>query len=84
MTQFMDKLNGCIGFYEENREQFVNDHHQKFVVIFDKRVIGIYDDEADAHKTGRAVAGGDAFLLRQCLTSEEGEANKPVFRSRVA
>ena len=84
MTQFNDQLDACIAFFEANRDQFVADHHQQFVVVFDQRVVGFYDDESDAYAAGKSTAGDSAFLLRQCLTEAEDEASKPVFHSRVA
>ena len=83
-TQFSDQLDVCIAFFEANRDQFVNDHHRQFVVVLDNRVVGFYDSDGDAYAAGKAAAGDNAFLLRQCLTAEEEKANAPVFRSRVA
>ena len=84
MTQFEDQLDECIAFFETNRDQFVANHHQQFVVVFDDRVVGFYDNEGDAYVAGKSIAGDSAFLLRQCLTEAEDEASKPIFHSRVA
>jgi len=84
IEQFSVQLEGCIAFFEANRDQFVNDHHWQFVVVLDNRVVGFFDSDGDAYSAGKSAAGDNAFLLRQCLTADEEKSNAPVFRSRVA
>ena len=82
ISQENQMLEKSIAHFNENREQFVNDHHGEYVVIFDNAEQGFYTDKLEAYLDAKSKFPRGSFLLRKCLRAEE-EA-PAIFRSRVA
>ena len=69
-------------FYLENQEDLVKNHDGKFVVIKNKKVIGVYDDQATAVSETQKAHELGTFLVQKV---EPGtDAHTQTFHSRVA
>lgn len=69
-------------FYLDNQESLVGEYHGKFIVIKDKKVIGVYDDELTAVQETQKSHEIGTFLVQKV---EPGEAAyTQTFHSRVA
>ena len=76
-------LSACIEYFNENRTEFVTNHHRMFVAICNRQVLGFYEDVQSAYMAAKARCDQNPFLVRQCLTVDEETASAPVFHSRV-
>lgn len=69
-------------YYLENQQFFVEHYNGKVIVLKDKKVIGVFDNEEIAlHETKRSHKIG-TFLIQKC--TEGTDAYTQTFHSRVA
>ena len=68
-------------WYLDNQKKLVKKYNGKVLVIKDKQVIGIFDNEKDAYfdSTGKYKPG--TFMIQKCTPGEE--AYTQTFHSRV-
>jgi len=69
-------------FFLENQDALVREHKGKFVVIKDRVVIGVFDDEIEAIKTTSQKHIMGTFLVQKCEPGDAGYTQN--FHSRVA
>ena len=58
-------------YYVKNQDEFVKDHSGKFIVIKDKKLIGVYDDELTAVKETSKSHKPGTFLVQKCEPGNE-------------
>lgn len=69
-------------YYLDNQQSFVDLYNGKVIVLKDKKVIGVYDNEENAlHETKKNHEVG-TFLIQKC--TEGTDAYTQTFHSRVA
>ncbi len=66
-------------FFESIEPQLIRDHLDKFVVVKDKDIKGIYDIEQEAYAEASKNFQEGTFLIRQCLKDRTPQ----VFHSRA-
>jgi hypothetical protein len=69
-------------YFIEHQDELVRQHVGKFVVIKDRTVIGVFDDEIEAIKVTSQKHEMGTFLVQQCIPGAEGYSQN--FHSRVA
>ena len=67
-------------FFLQNKDKLCEEHPDKFVVIKNKEVIGVYDDQVSAYTETTKVHKPGTFIIDRC-SRETSEAQ--VFHSRV-
>lgn len=71
-----------LDYFKVNQNELVNKYKNKFLVIKNRKIIGVFDTEIEAYtKTQKQFKLG-TFLIQQCLPGEEGYTQ--TFHSRVA
>lgn len=68
-------------FYLENQDALLKHHQGKFVVIKNRAVIGVYDNEIEAITTTSKTHPLGTFLVQKCEPGEEGYTQ--TYHSRV-
>ena len=68
-------------YYLQNREQFIRQYPNKFIVIKGNKVLGAYDDKFDAIKETAMSEELGTFLVQLC--SAENSSINQVFHSRL-
>jgi hypothetical protein len=63
-------LDAEIKTYEQNLDHLLATAEGKFVLIYDSRMIGIYDSKMDAIAAGYQQFGNVPFLVKQILRIE--------------
>ncbi len=53
--------------FDDNRDQLLGQSEGKFALIYDGKVIGVYDSKGDALAEGFKQLGNVPFLVRQVL-----------------
>lgn len=78
----MDMLKDEFKYYLENQSFFVEKYNGKVIVLKDKKLLGVYENEETAlHETKKSHEIG-TFLIQRC--SEGTDAYTQTFHSRVA
>ena len=67
-----------INFFTENKDAWLEEHPQKFVLVRGDKLIGVFDTLSDALTAGSRMFGLDHFLIRQ-VTEREDEIRIPAF-----
>lgn len=68
-------------YYLDNQAELVGKYAGKFLVIQNKKVVGVYDSETDAYKKSVETLDLGTFLIQECQKGEENYTQ--TFRSRV-
>lgn len=69
-------------YYLNNQDELVNKYNQKFIVIKNCKVIGVYDTELEAINTIKKDHELGTFLVQKCEPGSENFTQK--YHSRVA
>ena len=75
-------LDAQIAFFKNKQVDLAEKHHGKVVLIYAKKVVGVYESELEAYTDAKNKYGTGGFLIRKCLKPEE--ETPQVFHSRVA
>lgn len=67
-------------YFNEHKDELVKQYSDKFIVIKDKNIIGVYDDQVSAYTETTKDHALGTFLIQKC-SNEPTETQ--VFRSRV-
>jgi len=57
-------------YFEKNRDKFLADHKDKFVLIKGECCHGVYDDDKSAYEAGVDLFGTEPFLIKQVLPED--------------
>jgi hypothetical protein len=68
-------------FYLANQDKIVSEHNNKYVVIKDRRIIGVFDDELTAINQTKANHELGTFLVQK--VEPGNKAYTQTFHSRV-
>lgn len=68
-------------YYLDNQTQLVEAYRNKFIVIKNNEVIGVYDSHNDAYVNTLKKEELGTFLIQHCLPGDEGYSQ--TFHSRV-
>ena len=71
-----------LDYFKSNQEKFVKKYNEKFLVIKDQRIQGVYDSEIEAYTNAKDKFGLGNFLIQQCLPGQESYTQ--TFHSRIA
>ena len=74
----METLDVEFKFYQENKENFLSKHEGKFIVIKEKKVIGVYEDRMKAIEETKKTHELGTFLVQEVV-----ENDTIFFHSRV-
>ncbi len=75
------KLEKEFNFYLEHQEEFVKKYFDKYLVIRDSEIVGIYENEIEAYTESSKKYNLGTFLIQHCLPGENNY--KQTFHSRV-
>jgi hypothetical protein len=56
--------------FKDNRERFVSEHPNEYVLIVGEKVIGFFPTEADAMKGAEGNSLG-SFFIKKCIAEEQ-------------
>ena len=68
-------------YYIENRDDLAKKYNDKYVVIKDRKVIGVYDSEITAIQETSKNESLGTFLVQECTL--DNEYFKQTYHSRV-
>ena len=68
-------------YYLANQEEFVKQYKGKFLVIKDKKIVGVYNSEIEAYTDSVQKYELGTFLIQECQPGSENYTQ--TFRSRV-
>ena len=74
-----DSIDAGLKFFESIEAQLIKENLDKFVVIKDNEIKGIYDTEEEAYTESLKKFQEGTFLIRQCLKDRPPQ----VFYSRA-
>ncbi len=77
MTRLEEELN----YYIENQDELVKKYEGKYLVIKDKKVVGVYDSELEAYNDAKSKFKAGTFLIQPCMPGSESYTQ--TFHSRV-
>ena len=66
-------------FYQENKEKFLAKYENKFIVIVEKEVVGVYDNQMEAINETRKDYALGTFLVQHVVKDDSA-----FFHSRVS
>jgi len=69
-------------YYIENQNKLVKKYNNKYVVIKNKKVIGVYDSEAEAVQETSKNEPLGTFLVQKCTPGKESYTQ--TYHSRVS
>ena len=69
-------------YYIDNQAELVKMHKGKFLVIKDQKVIGVYDDQAEAYSETQKIHEVGTFLIQLCELGKDSYTQ--TYHSRVA
>lgn len=69
-------------YYLDHQSELVEKYNGKFLVIKDKKVIGVYDNQEKAYFESKKEHRLGTFLIQRCSPGTEDYTQ--VFHSRVA
>jgi len=68
-------------YYKKNKADLLRKYKDKFIVIMNDSVVGIYDSEGEAYKDSVSKYKLGTFLIQHCVANDE--ETKQIFHSRV-
>jgi hypothetical protein len=68
-------------WYLQHQEELVAKYLNKFLVIKDKQVVGVFDNQQSAYATATKKHELGTFIIQQVLPGEQGHSQ--TFHSRV-
>lgn len=68
-------------YYLDNQADFVKKHANKFLVIKNQEVVGVYDTKENAYDDATSKFELGTFLIQQCLPGTLGHTQ--TFHSQV-
>lgn len=68
-------------YYLDHQEEFVKKHLNKFLVIRDQKVVGVYDTKPEAYDEATSKYELGSFLIQHCLPGTLGHTQ--TFHSQV-
>ena len=68
-------------FFITNKDKLFKQYPNKFIVIKDKEIIGVYDDQVTAYTTTTKDNEPGTFIIEKCSPSS---TDVQVFHSRVS
>lgn len=69
-------------FYNKNKENYLKNYKEQYVLIKDEDLINSFTTEEEAYKAGVAKFGNEPFLIKK-VTEEEQTANIPALAAGV-
>ena len=60
-----------ITYYLSRKDEFVNDHFGKFVLIKGDKLIGVFNSHTEALSEAARKFGLDSYLIKQILVNDE-------------
>jgi hypothetical protein len=67
-----------LGYFQEQKQEFLRTYNGKFVLIKGDQFLGAFDTPADAYAAGVAQFGGEAFLVKKVAEQEETFRNQAL------
>ena len=68
-------------YYLDHQEELVKEHLNKFLVIREQKVVGVYDSKQEAYNEATSKYEMGTFLIQQCLPGTLGHTQ--TFHSQV-
>lgn len=69
-------------YFKSHQNELVKKYEEKFLVIKDEKIEGVYDTEMEAYTDAKNKFKLGTFLIQQCLSGQESYTQ--TFHSRVA
>jgi hypothetical protein len=60
-----------INWFEEHRTELLSAHPGKWAVVFDRRLIGIFETPEEAYSTGVRTAKSERILVKKIVAQDE-------------
>jgi len=77
----LDDLKKDFEYYIEHQEELVRQYNGKFIVIKNRKIIGVYDSELEAVKNTSKKFEIGTFLVQKCAPGKESYTQ--TYHSRV-
>lgn len=68
-------------YYLDNQDELVKKYNDKFIVIKNEIVIGVYDSHSEAYNLTLQTEELGTFLIQHCLSGDQGYTQ--TFHSQV-
>ena len=68
-------------YYKDHQEEFVKEYNNKYIVIKDDMVLGVYDNELDAYTETKKSHKVGTFLIQHVTAGSAGYTR--TFHSRA-
>lgn len=78
----MESLQKEFEFYLKNQSELVKQYNNKYIVIKNQQVIGVFDSEIEAVEKTSADHELGTFLVQKCQPGKEGYTQ--TYHSRVS
>ena len=62
-----DHLPKLIEWFNEHRQELLAEHRGKIAVVYDQKLVGIYDTFSEAYVQGTSITGSPELLVKQIL-----------------
>ena len=69
-------------YYKDHQNELIEKYNDKFIVIRDEQIVGIYDTELEAYSTSKKEFEVGTFLIQRCSPGKDSYTQS--FHSRVA
>jgi hypothetical protein len=70
ITTEADSLEKEVAFFEQHREDFVNQANGKFALVKGESLVGIFETQAAAIRAGYRNFGNQPFLVKQIVLAD--------------
>ena len=77
----MTKLEQELNYYIQHQDELVKKYEGKYLIIKDKQVVGVYDEEIDAYNDAKSKYEVGTFLIQPCMPGSESYTQ--TFHSRA-
>ncbi len=57
-------------YYDEHREELLQHHEDKFALIVNEQLVGVFDRQEDAYEAGIAKFGNVPLFIKRVLRDE--------------
>jgi hypothetical protein len=77
----MTSLEEELEYYIQHQDELVARYEGKYLVIKDKKVVGVYDSEIEAYNDAKSKYEAGSFLIQPCVPGADSYTQ--TFHSRV-
>ncbi|OIP87913.1 hypothetical protein CO009_03095 [Candidatus Shapirobacteria bacterium CG_4_8_14_3_um_filter_35_11] len=72
-----------LDYYEKNKELFLKNYSNQFLLIKNEELLGSFTNEVDAYNTGIKKLGNQAFLIKQAIQTKFIQTNYSLYSGLI-